>query len=1333
MKIIIRIFSSFLILLSLTIWLNAQSLFENRTIKGFDHLTNNAGVAVADYNNDGNLDIYVVATERYIENTPQTWSRLFKNNNDGTFSDVSATTNLLGSYGHNVSIPELPYFFDGELRHGASWGDYDNDGYADLFLTNWKFNKLYRNIGDGTFEDVTEVALLNDNAECYSTSSMWFDYNNDSHLDLLISAWGLCANSRLFENNGDGTFSDVSEKIHFAGNGNTWMTLPIDVNDDQWIDLLFINDFRSNALLVNDHGSFTEQTLEYGFNTNDIRNHMGATYADADNDGNLDVYISDINNNSFLYNLGDKFVNRAPELNIDSTEWSWQTRFGDMDLDGDQDILVVNGHDGFHENFYLRNDLNDGGLSFSDQSETSGFDENTNSMCFERFDFDHDGDLDVFITQLNRPPVFLENTTIFPSNTTNPSWVKVSLEGTTSNRSGIGSKVKITTESNESQSQFYSGVGFMTQSLQPIVFGLGSYEGTIALEIIWPSGIKEIYDSLPINSLISLTEGEGFSISNPKNNKVSGCTDVNSCNYDPLATISDGSCIYLPKGTITGSITSGIFRKETYSYSLTPGNTTRWEIDEGEILQGQGTSQVTVQWGINSYGKIAVTEIGNCHSEKVELEVALESENISTEYSIARMWNELLLEAIRNDYARPTVHARNLFHSSALMHDLYVLYMDEGKTYLEYANEDLSRFLESIEDDKREEELQMAISYAMNKFIKWRFQSSPGQRSTIWLLYNLMQQLGFDTSYIRINLQEGTSADIGNYVAQKIIDYGLEDGSREFIGYRNAYYSPINPPMFPEQPGNAECEDPNRWQPLTLDQFIDQSGNVVDIETPEFLSPEWGNVKPFSLSQQQATSYNRDGNTYNVFFDPGVPPLLDTISSSGTDEFYKWGFSLVSVWGAHLDPFDGVMWDISPNSIGNINIEDLPDSWSEYEDFYKLTEGGDIGIGYSVNPVTGAPYEVQMVPRGDYARVLAEFWADGPDSETPPGHWYTILNEVSDHPMLEKKYMGEGEELSDLEWDIKSYFSLGGAMHDAAIAGWSIKGWYDYIRPISAIRYMGDRGQSSDPNQPNYDPSGIPLIDGYVELVGTDDLLAGDDKRHVGKIKVKTWKGHDYIFDTETDQAGVDWILAENWWPYQRPSFVTPPFAGYVSGHSTYSRAAAEVLTLLTGDAYFPGGMSGFVAKKNEFLVFEEGPSQDIILQWATYRDASDQCSLSRIWGGIHPPADDIPGRKIGEKIGVQAFEHARSFFDNKMTLGVNKKATTLIPYPNPVQLGQPFIIKGVVSLDELAVYDLSGSQINYQLIQSYENGDLKLQLDCQSKGIYLVKTNGSSLKLIVN
>ena len=234
--------------------------------------------------------------------------------------------------------------------------------------------------------------------------------------------------------------------------------------------------------------------------------------------------------------------------------------------------------------------------------------------------------------------------------------------------------------------------------------------------------------------------------------------------------------------------------------------------------------------------------------------------------------------------------------------------------------------------------------------------------------------------------------------------------------------------------------------------------------------------------------------------------------------------------------------------------------------------------------------------------------------------------------------------------NVKSYFVLGGAVHDAAIAAWGLKGWYDYIRPISALRNMADRGQNTDTKLPRYHSAGIPLYEGFIEIVREGDLLEGEKGEHRGKIKLYTWKGPEHIKNPDNDTAGVGWILAEKWWPYQRPSFVTPPFAGYVSGHSTYSRAAAEVMTLLTGDKFFPGGLGEFIAKKEEFLVFEDGPSVDLTLEWATYRDASDQCSLSRIWGGIHPPADDIPGRLIGEKVGINAFQYAELFF-----MGINQ------------------------------------------------------------------------------
>mgnify|MGYP001236445977 CR=1 FL=1 len=615
-------------------------------------------------------------------------------------------------------------------------------------------------------------------------------------------------------------------------------------------------------------------------------------------------------------------------------------------------------------------------------------------------------------------------------------------------------------------------------------------------------------------------------------------------------------------------------------------------------------------------------------------------------HSVARQWNEVLLRAISKDFARPTIHARNLFQTSVVMYDAWAAYDPHARPY--YLGDTLNGIPCPFDGIPVPNDVQTArneaISYAAYRLLKHRFQHSPGAGISQPLFDSLFVAMGYNPNNYNADYFNGSPAALGNYIADRLISYGFQDGANELGSYGNTQYTPVNATLIPVVPGNPTISDPNRWQPLTLSVFIDQSGNVYPINTPPFLSPEWGKVTPFAMHDSNRVAYVRNGNTYWVYRDPGSPPLIDTLHGGGHTDDYQWNFSLVSAWAGHLDPSDSVMWDISPASIGN--NQSYPTEIDSLPAFYKLEEGGDHSPGHAINPYTGQPYAPQIVPRGDYTRVLAEFWADGPDSETPPGHWFTILNYVSDHPLFEKRWKGSGSVRDDLEWDVKAYLTLGGAVHDAAIAAWSIKGWYDYVRPISAIRYMGDRGQSSDPALAGYSPLGFPLIPEFIELVDSADALAGGAFQHTGKIKLYTWRGPDYISNPATDVAGAGWMLAENWWPYQRPTFVTPPFAGFISGHSTFSRAAAEAMTLLTGDAYFPGGMSEFVAPKDAFLVFEKGPSQDVGLQWATYRDASDQCSLSRIWGGIHPPADDIPGRLIGRTIGIEAFHFAESYFN---------------------------------------------------------------------------------------
>jgi hypothetical protein len=380
-----------------------------------------------------------------------------------------------------------------------------------------------------------------------------------------------------------------------------------------------------------------------------------------------------------------------------------------------------------------------------------------------------------------------------------------------------------------------------------------------------------------------------------------------------------------------------------------------------------------------------------------------------------------------------------------------------------------------------------------------------------------------------------------------------------------------------------------------------------------------------------------------VYLDPGSPPRLDSTNEMSST-IYKWGFGLVAEWATHHSLEELTRIDISPNAIGH--IQNYPQTFGQMKEYYQWQNC--LGSGYRQNPKTRKPYTPQWVKRGDFTRVLAEFWADGPKSETPPGHWFTILNYVSDHPAFSKQWRGKGATMDDTEWYVKSYLALGGALHDAAITAWGLKGYYDYVRPISAIRYMASIGQSSDPSLENYHPWGLPLKEGLSEIVMRGDKLAGPQNEHLHKVKIRTWKGPPYIKNPKTEMAGVDWILAENWWPYQRPTFITPPFAGFISGHSTYSSAAAEVITLLTGDEFFPGGLGEFVAKKNSYLTFEEGPTTEVVLQWARYKDAADQSALSRIWGGIHPPQDDMPGRLIGKRVGAQAFQKVEQLIDNR-------------------------------------------------------------------------------------
>ena len=571
--------------------------------------------------------------------------------------------------------------------------------------------------------------------------------------------------------------------------------------------------------------------------------------------------------------------------------------------------------------------------------------------------------------------------------------------------------------------------------------------------------------------------------------------------------------------------------------------------------------------------------------------------------SVARIWDEQVLALVRQVVPAPTVHARNLFHLSAAMWDAWAAYDADADGYA---------YLEKHEADDVTDAREVAISFAAYRILDWRYRQVSDLATATDQLAATMTSLCLDPAYA------GTDGDdpaaVGNRIAETVLALGAEDGSLEETRYAAPDYLAVNEPLAVSEPGTAMV-DPNRWQPLALDEQISQNGLPIPGQVQQFIGPQWGHVDGFALVTSDL----------GTPIDPGPPPRL---GDPAGDAAYREAALEVLRYSSQLDPTDGVTVDIGPGALGNSTL------------------GANDGHGHPVNPATGQPYAPNVVPRADYARALAEYWADGPKSETPPGHWNVLANEVSDAEGFEHRIGGNGDALDRLEWDVKLYFALNAAVHDAAVAAWGLKGFYDSARPISMIRFLGGQGQSSDPAAPGYDPDGLPLEDGLVEVVTEASSAPGERHAHladhVGEVAVRAWRG--FPEDPETERSGVGWILAVDWVPYQRSTFVTPAFAGYVSGHSTFSRAAAEVMTAFTGSEFFPGGLYEHHLRAGD-LIHEEGPDKPITLQWATYRDAADQAGISRLFMGIHVSADDVEGRRIGATCGEDAWALASEYF----------------------------------------------------------------------------------------
>jgi hypothetical protein len=498
------------------------------------------GIAVFDYDNDGLLDIFFTngAELPSLEKSNPTFSnRLFHNNGDGTFTDVTERAGLAG-IGYSM---------------GVAAGDYDNDGFVDLYVTGVNHNQLFHNNGDGTFTDVTSKAgvsgVIPGIGKAWAVTAGWFDYNNDGLLDLFVVNYlnydlktaATCSTHKvvtycspddfqglpniLYRNNGDGTFTDVSASSHVGQYVGKGMGVAFaDYDGDGFTDIFVSNDTFPNLLLHNNgDGTFTDQAMTAGVAYNEMGKTvagMGTDFRDLNNDGKPDIFHTAMFGDSFpLYkNIGDgQFddITSASGLTASTSRITgWGTGAYDFDNDGLKDLFTANSAildnsmEVEHRPFPLPNSLfrNSGNFTFADVSATAGKGFTTpaphRGAAFG--DFNNDGKIDIVVTVLNGPPELLMNHT-----DNHNHWIILKLIGVRDNRDGIGTRVKITTVHGSQYNEATTAVGYNSSSDKRVHFGLGDAAIVDKIELAWPTGVKQTITNVKADQVLTIKESSG--------------------------------------------------------------------------------------------------------------------------------------------------------------------------------------------------------------------------------------------------------------------------------------------------------------------------------------------------------------------------------------------------------------------------------------------------------------------------------------------------------------------------------------------------------------------------------------------------------------------------------------------------------------------------------------------------------------------------------------------------------------------------------------------------------------------------------------------------------
>jgi hypothetical protein len=496
--------------------------------------TTGAGCAFVDYDNDGWMDIYFVNSGKcdFYDPNPPLRNALYRNNRDGTFTDVTEKAGVAGGgYGQGVAV-----------------GDYDGDGFPDLYVTQYGRSILYHNNGDGTFTDVTEKAGVA--APGWSSSAVWFDFDNDGRLDLFVCRFvdfdksknlpceadnkpGYCIPrlykpmaSWLFHNNGDGTFTDVSLSSGIGKYlGKAWGAVATDINNDGRLDLFVANDTTANFLFVNRGSRFEEIGTPSGVAYSEAgrpRSGMGVDSADFNQDGWMDLFVANIDHEMYsLYQNNhdetfDDFAGATGVAKATRLMSGWGLKFFDYDNDGNLDLFLSNGNPDdlisvYHKDVSYEEPLllfHGNGKSLEDVSSESGpvFAKSLSARGLALGDFDNDGAVDVLISMNDGAPMLLRNQAGQQNH-----WLGLKLIGTKSNRDAIGARITYQAGDLKRSRMKVGGGSFLSSHDPRIVLGLGPQKKIDWLEVKWPQPSRSIerFTDLPVDRYVTMVEGQG--------------------------------------------------------------------------------------------------------------------------------------------------------------------------------------------------------------------------------------------------------------------------------------------------------------------------------------------------------------------------------------------------------------------------------------------------------------------------------------------------------------------------------------------------------------------------------------------------------------------------------------------------------------------------------------------------------------------------------------------------------------------------------------------------------------------------------------------------------